>query len=414
MVNWGNGINFAPVALNAQPRDYASTLMQALQMRRQREVQDLQQEQLTRQGQQQEQARQRQGVLQAMIQQEQQAGESPNVIANKLYAIDPQAGRQYQEYIQQQQKIAFENQKNQFDIIAAQNKIGANILGNIASTIQTVPPEQRNEVYQGQLVSVVQKMPGLAPAIQHLQGNYTPAKAQKLQQLASDMMINSGEYKALSDIGQLNQDVKMGIVTPQQAQALLVAKAKSAKDTSNNSADNVALGKAPSGYRWINPNDPNSGLIAIEGGPGAQKSGEVAKLTAITTSSLNNIAQMRKVLSKPEYNGRVPITEKLPNIAQDKDVQKISTLKTQLADDIGRLVSGGQIGKDEAITFKTLIPRYGDKAEHVTWKLDQLQNRFNTIAEATSGLPQPKAQIPLVQNIPQVTNQYNGYTYKIR
>jgi hypothetical protein len=137
----------------------------------------------------------------------------------------------------------------------------------------------------------------------------------------------------------------------------------------------------PAGYVPLDPKDITKGVTPIPGGPADKMSGESAKLAGIAELGLKAMSNIKDVSS----NANFVQAAVLPNFAQTEDAQKLQLFINQSTEAIGRLHSGGAIGKEELPKFEALTPKLGDKPEVINFKIDALNKEFGTIKERMLG-----------------------------
>ncbi len=159
--------------------------------------------------------------------------------------------------------------------------------------------------------------------------------------------------------------------------------------------------KAPSGFAWNTPGDPNSGLKAIPGGPATRFTGDTAKLLGYTDEGLRFIKDF-KGLTQPEIKDKDtgaiiqkagPVTGigkqwnlgvagagwLAPNLLRSPLNQKIEFLQKNLSDVITRMRTGAALNDSEVEHYLKLIPRFGDSDETIQYKLNEFEKGFRQL-----------------------------------
>lgn len=183
---------------------------------------------------------------------------------------------------------------------------------------------------------------------------------------------------------------------------LYVKSIKSQLDMQKSAAD-LDLIKARTESYDIKNKQSASGI----GAAGKPLSSDAAKVYEIANSGLAQVDQLKDVYGKVENPG---LADKLPAFLQSDNAQKLSFLKNDLSDRIGRLRSGGAINADEVAKFNKLLPSMGDSTETVNSKLDQLSSSFTSVTQAIRPNGPVGAQSPVVDNFAKYQQQYPGLT----
>lgn len=132
--------------------------------------------------------------------------------------------------------------------------------------------------------------------------------------------------------------------------------------------------------------------------------------TAAKTLTLakNGVEQTNLLLNEFESN---PNAFKSWSGPGDPRGQQIKTIRSNIADSVGRLRSGGAINKDEEKTFLNFLPKQGvisgrtENPETVVFKLKMLNKMFNDV---TNGLQSGQQASAFVQKIQRAIDQ--GYS----
>lgn len=108
----------------------------------------------------------------------------------------------------------------------------------------------------------------------------------------------------------------------------------------------------------------------------------------IAKEGISNIGSMRSILvSNPK------IATQLNPL--DPSKRNFEFLKSQIADQVGRLRSGGAINADEEKRFLGFLPAYFDTPENIEYKLSTLQREFEGLAGSNISSPQGVSSDPL-------------------
>jgi hypothetical protein len=142
--------------------------------------------------------------------------------------------------------------------------------------------------------------------------------------------------------------------------------------------------KPPSGYQWT----ASGRLEPIPGGPATKLSATEAKTLGVTTTGLENIKNFSNLLE--QIGGKVtpgvltadvPLVGGIAGMLSKPEEKQLRAVRTNLADVIGRLRSGGAINTDEEKRFKSLLPGLADDAKTTQFKLEQLKREISTVRE---------------------------------
>jgi hypothetical protein len=144
---------------------------------------------------------------------------------------------------------------------------------------------------------------------------------------------------------------------------------------------------APTGYSY----NPDGSLKAIKGGPAdpASKplSQDAAKTLTVARDGLDAVDNIQKqftdaktgAFKEENFKGTTRASKVLPTFLQGEKAQEFTAFQANLIDTIGRLRSGGAIGKEEEPRFLKMVPDFGDKPETFKTKIKQLQATFNSV-----------------------------------
>ena len=174
-----------------------------------------------------QQNRQQQQVLQQQQAQQKQAqqilgeslmqGATPLQTAQRLYQVNPEIGKQYLGF----QQAQIENQQKQAQAQQEQMKSGMNALGNFTAQLNLIPQgntDVKNAFYKTSVDSLAQNGAISPEAYKFLSGEWTPQKEQFLNQAFNQQMINAGQFKPQTEIGQLTREAQLGLISQGQAQ----------------------------------------------------------------------------------------------------------------------------------------------------------------------------------------------------
>lgn len=132
--------------------------------------------------------------------------------------------------------------------------------------------------------------------------------------------------------------------------------ADAAKERALMGADGSSAGMTPAAYNK----------------KGAEEKGKIGGIvTALET--LTNYEKAFDKGDRPEYWDK-----NTPFVGRFISDTEISKASAKIADDIGRLRSGGAINKDEEARFLGMLPRPGDKEDIARQKMADLRNEFGT------------------------------------
>lgn len=169
-----------------------------------------------------------------------------------------------------------------------------------------------------------------------------------------------------------------------------IAKLNAETNKAYKEARTAGTPSAPAGYSY----NPDGSLRAIKGGPADKTSQplsqDAAKTLTVANDGLSALDNIEKQFTNPKTGdflkrdfGSTSMSSKyLPTIAQSAKAQEFTAYQANLVDTIGRLRSGGAIGKDEESRFLKMVPEFGDKPETFKTKINQLKTTFNSVQNA--------------------------------
>jgi len=124
-------------------------------------------------------------------------------------------------------------------------------------------------------------------------------------------------------------------------------------------------------------------------------SAETAKILTIATGGINALNELSGLLGE---GGTVSIRSDLaPERFKTPRGRKITLLRKDLADSIGRLRSGGAINDEELKTFNSFIPSRTDDVETTQFKMRKLGEKFATLQAGITGQEIPVEKLTLDQ-----------------
>tara|TARA_R110000868_G_scaffold125008_1_gene330282 strand:- start:2836 stop:3912 length:1077 start_codon:yes stop_codon:yes gene_type:complete len=169
-----------------------------------------------------------------------------------------------------------------------------------------------------------------------------------------------------------------------------IGKLNAEANKANKEARTAGIPSAPTGYTY----NADGSLKAIKGGP-ADKANQPLSQDAAKTltvakdgiSAINNIVGQfidpkTKAFKQENFTGTTRSSKFLPTYLQGGKAQEFTAFQANLIDTIGRLRSGGAIGKEEEPRFLKMVPDFGDKPETFNAKIKQLQETFNSVGSA--------------------------------
>ena len=169
--------------------------------------------------------------------------------------------------------------------------------------------------------------------------------------------------------------------------------------------DKFSIQKTDSGIFRINERTGAATQIKIDDKPIGVKpvkkddkkplSAETSKVLTIATGGIKAINELDNILGE---GGTVSIRSELaPERLKTPRGRKITLLRKDLADSIGRLRSGGAINEEELKTFKSFIPSRTDDAETTQFKMRKLGEKFATLQAGITGQEIPVEKLTLDQ-----------------
>lgn len=136
---------------------------------------------------------------------------------------------------------------------------------------------------------------------------------------------------------------------------------------------------APSGYKWIDPENPNAGMAPIPGGPGEKVDAEVAGRLGLARSFLGQLPEIRKRVEAGEITG--PIDAGMAKLGMGGPGE-IRRQMDSGAEALLRMLTGAGMNMEEARDY-TRRYRFDptDKSATVLSKLNQLERELNSVGE---------------------------------
>lgn len=166
---------------------------------------------------------------------------------------------------------------------------------------------------------------------------------------------------------------------------------------------------APSGYRWIDPENPNAGMVAIPGGPGEKVDAEVAGRLGLAKSFLGQLPDIRKRVEAGEITGPIDAAQAYAGMGGPGEIRRQIDSG---AESLLRMLTGAGMIKDEA---KNYVRRYQfsptDTSTTVLSKLNQLERELNSVGETVGkgrGGWSPPAASPAKQTQGITQQQYEA------
>lgn len=158
---------------------------------------------------------------------------------------------------------------------------------------------------------------------------------------------------------------------------------------------------APAGYRYANPNDPNSELVAIPGGPAEKIPAELGARIGLAKSFLGQLEDytdregnkrpgLRKRIKEGEATGAIDVVKGKFGIGGPGEVHR---LVASGADALLRNLTGAGMNLQEASEYTNRYrPTMQDTADSLLSKLDQLERELRSVMETVSkGRPASEA-----------------------
>lgn len=136
---------------------------------------------------------------------------------------------------------------------------------------------------------------------------------------------------------------------------------------------------APSGYKWIDPENPNAGMAPIPGGPGEKVDAEVAGRLGLARSFLGQLPEIRKRVEAGEITG--PIDAGMAKLGMGGPGE-IRRQMDSGAEALLRMLTGAGMNQEEAREY-TRRYRFDptDKSTTVLSKINQLERELNSVGE---------------------------------
>jgi len=284
-------------------------------------------------------------------------GQDPNALG-QIAAISPQRAAQFQQLQAQQQKQQQENlQKGSM----------------LAQTVLDADPEERPQVYRS--VMAVAKNYGLD--LEGLPEMYSPEADAYLNQVVgvAKQFRDPKERKIATDVGGRQRFVDTG--------KLAFPEAKESKE------DRKIIKDSTGKQRFV-----DTGKLVFEGIKGTQKkmSGSDAKTLSIASGGLEDIITMRSLIkdvggkiTAGTVSGGVPFFGGVIGKLSKPKEKQLRSVRSNLADRIGRIRSGGAINKDEEKRFMGLLPGFADDPETIEFKLEKLEKEFSEVESKITG-----------------------------
>lgn len=139
--------------------------------------------------------------------------------------------------------------------------------------------------------------------------------------------------------------------------------------------------KLPSGFRWVDPNDQNKGVVPIKGGPGEQIPGELAARIGMGDNFLNNdLPILKQQESLDSVTGPIDRLQAMAGYGKPAEVERKFQSGVEV---LSRLLSGAgvtQIEVDEK--KKRYMPTMFDTPESLKTKLTQLESEIKAAGDA--------------------------------
>ena len=169
-----------------------------------------------------------------------------------------------------------------------------------------------------------------------------------------------------------------------------IAKLNAETNKAYKEARTAGTPSAPTGYSY----NPDGSLRAIKGGPADKASQplsqDAAKTLTVANDGLSALNNIKTQFTDPKtgafqqknFTGTTRASKFLPTYLQGGKAQEFTAYQANLVDTIGRLRSGGAIGKDEESRFLKMVPEFGDKPETFNTKIKQLEATFNSVQSA--------------------------------
>lgn len=136
---------------------------------------------------------------------------------------------------------------------------------------------------------------------------------------------------------------------------------------------------APSGYQWIDPNNPSAGMVAIPGGPAEKTDAEVAGRLGLAKSFLGELPDIKKRVEAGEITGPIDATKAYMGVGGPGEIRrKIDSG----AESLLRMLTGAGMNKEEAAEYTRRYKFHPtDSSATLLSKLDQLDRELNSVGE---------------------------------
>jgi hypothetical protein len=163
---------------------------------------------------------------------------------------------------------------------------------------------------------------------------------------------------------------------------------------------------APAGYRWVDPQNPNAGLEAIQGGPGEKITAEVAARLGLAKSFLGQLEDYpdREGKMQPGIRSRIQageVTGPIDGPMARLNIGKPGELRRQIssgAESLLRNLTGAGMNLQEAKNYVARYePEWNDSAETLLSKVGQLERELKSTMEMVAkgrGGTGPTAPVP--------------------
>ena len=223
---------------------------------------------------------------------------------------------------------------------------------------------------------------------------YNEKTAQEIETL-----LNQDNFSAMqvlgegagSTVGKIQEDLAAGRLTPELA-GRATEKAVSTKPTTIV----TIAGKAPTGYRFEDPQDPTSPLTAIAGGPAEKLSAEAAGKTALVEQGLRDTVRFEKLIfdKKGNLNRGIVTLLNSPYIPPSGKARRAYSAIFNAINARLRLESGAAVPEPEVVrAMKAFLPAPLDDKKTAKFKVDRMKEFFDifqeTLGTGRSPAPQP-------------------------
>ena len=221
------------------------------------------------------------------------------------------------------------------------------------------------------------------------------------------LILGEKPERAVSTVGQIQEDLTRGRLTPELAQRA-IEKAVSTKPTTVISL----AGKAPKGYRFEDPRDPQSSLVAIKGGPAEKLPATAAGKSALVEQGSRDMDRFKEMLfDKKGKLDRTTVTLlNAPYIPPGKARRAYSAIFNAINARL-RLESGAAVPESEVKrAMKAFLPKPLDDVETANFKIDRMKEFFDIFQE-TLGTGRSPAQQPIK---PTFSGSVNGIKWSVK